>query len=71
MPTGTRVLLLLYFFGAAPLVFNAYENSAALFVFGMTVQQTINVLTFLYALMYVLAVPEAGKQMGTQQETQS
>lgn len=66
MPTGTCVLLFLYFFGAAPLVFNTYENSAALFVFGMTLQQTINVLTFLYALTYVLAVPEVGKQKGAQ-----
>ena len=66
MPTGNCVLLFLYFFGAAPLVFNAYENSAGLFVFGMTLQQTINVLTFLYALMYVLAVPEAGKKKGAQ-----
>ena len=62
MPAGTVVLLFLYFFAALPLVFNACQNSAALFVFGMTLQQAINILTFLYALKYVLAVPKAGKR---------
>jgi hypothetical protein len=58
MPTGTKVLLAFYYLTAVLLLMNAVVNLPALYAFAVTVQQFTNVITFMYALRFVLDVPE-------------
>jgi hypothetical protein len=57
MPTHTKVLVAFYYFVAALLLVNTYVNLPALYAFAVTLQQFINVWTFIYALRF-LDVPE-------------
>lgn len=60
MPTGTKVILGLFYVVVALLLINAFVvGSPALYAFALTVQQFTNIFTFIYALRYVLEIPNA------------
>src|SRR4029077_1042161 len=54
MPTGTKVLVACYCLAAAVLLRNVVVHEPALYLVALTLQQSINVITFMYALRFTL-----------------
>jgi hypothetical protein len=54
MPTGTKVLVAFFCLAATLLLINVVVREPALYVVALTLQQFINVITFMYALRFTL-----------------
>ena len=54
MPTGTKVLVAFYCVAVTLLLINVVVHEPALYLVALTLQQFINVITFMYALRFTL-----------------